>query len=100
MTGWRAKDMPLGELAHFHDTFKEFYNASSPENRPALFSRTRAGEMKSTVLVPVHRAAVVESLSPGGWRDYPDAAEEEWKLLVGDDSAFDDLGLRRKTVAQ
>ena len=98
MTGWRAKEMGLGELAHFQHTFREYYDASPAENRPALFSRTAPGAM-TTVLIPAQKAAIVETLSPSGWRDYPDAVEEEWKLLVGDDRAFEELGLKRKAVS-
>lgn len=96
MTGWRAKDMTLGEFAQFRDYFEKFYEGASLDKRLALFVG-HAGHLK-TALIPDHRAAMVELLSPGGWRDHPSAADDEWLLSVGNDSAFEEMGLRRQSV--
>ena len=50
------------------------------------------------VLIPGHRASLVELLSPGGWRDYDQANDEEWLLVVGDAGALNEMGLKGRSL--
>ena len=95
MTRWRAKDMSLGERAQFRGYFEQFYNATSCDNRLALLVINRRSEPR-TMLIPEHRSEMVEKLSPGGWRNCPEASDEEWSLVVGDACAVDQMGLKHK----
>ena len=98
MTGWRAKDMSLGERAQFRSYFEEFYTAASGDTRLALLVTSRPGEPR-TILIPDHRSELVEKLSPGGWRNCPEACDEEWSVVVGDAAAVDQMGLKLKAPA-
>ncbi|HUE80296.1 MAG TPA: hypothetical protein VMN38_11790 [Sphingomicrobium sp.] len=85
--------MPLSEWASFQDKYEEIFTGLSADERMALFIRTNPSEDDSTLLIPSHNAEMVERLSPGGWEDYADPAQQRWVLLVGNANAADRFGL-------
>jgi hypothetical protein len=94
MNRFRAKVMQLNEWARFQELFEEFFAAADKDQRLALLIEADAlTEESSTVLIPEFNANLLEEFSPGGWHDFPDARLYRWRLLVGNQSASQDLGL-------
>lgn len=94
---FRCKSMAVEEWAPFQNRFEEFFMAVGGDSRIALFIEADNDDAPvelDTLLIPSHRAELVEALSPGGWADCPDAKQRCWGLLVGHASAVEDHGLK------
>ncbi len=94
MNRFRAKVMQLNEWARFQELFEEFFSAADDDQRLALFRDANGlDEESTTILIPEFNAELLESFSPGGWHDFPDARLYRWTLLAGNRSAGKDFGL-------
>ncbi|MFN9499629.1 MAG: hypothetical protein ACK554_04785 [Erythrobacteraceae bacterium] len=85
--------MKLEEWVRLQEVFGALFGAS-PDARMGLFIENNQAREGDVILIPAHRADVIEALSPGGWQDCPDARERRWGLLVGLASAHGDHGLQ------
>ena len=94
MAKFRVKKMDDEEWLAFKLAYDLVYQMLGSTGDTALFCEKMAGSDETLVLIPAHRAEVIESVSPGGWQDVDETNGHNWRFIAGRNDAHATFGVQ------
>ena len=93
MAKFRVKRMDRIEWLAFEQAYEVVFQMLGGTKDFALFSAQLPGSDESMALIPSHRSAVVEAVSPGDWHDTDITNGHAWRLAKGHADAGSTFGV-------